>query len=874
LTALASERPLLLVLDDLQWADPASLVTLRAIARSLSNRPLLVVAIYRADELTRRHPLYRLVPLLVREAGADRLDLRNLDDGAVRELTAAHPLPSSDRDRLVAYLQANAEGNPFFLLELLRALEEEGILHPNPQGWVFDDPGRLSVPPLLCQVIDGRLDRLGEAARDQLAIAAVVGQEVPVALWTAVAGITEDEALGTVEPAVEARLLESTPDGARVRFAHALIRAALYEGISPLRRRGWHRRIGEALAAEPAPDPDAVAYHFQRAGDARAREWLVRAGERAQRAYAWSTAVERFEAAMPLYEADGALARDRAWLLCRTARLLRFSGTRRGISYLEEAGRVAGALGDRLLAAFSLADSGWLRCLDGEYRRGLAELKAGVDAIETAVAAGAEADPRLLIGVADALPSSSYGAAGEVAADGIAEALRARRCLTAVFLAIVGRHAEARTLAEECLSRSTAEDQPTAGPRLGDADAYLALGYVHGAAGRVTEARDAFARTREAARAFDHHLMSGVAASAELREVVLPYLTTEIALRRQLATEVDEVMARASGAWAGYPSRRASIRLMFFEGAWSDALPIAQELRARGASMSRDDGVIGLVYLAYHQGAPGLARGYDHDLLPDGPMTEPGAAYFFCAHEAQRLAAAVEIAAGDLAAARAWLEAYDRWLEWSGLVRGRSEGRIGWAGLHLAAGETALARRAAAEALELAREPRQPIALLAAHRLLGEIETRAGRFSDADIHLKTAFALADECEFPFERALTQMALAELRAATGRADEARSLIAEVRGVCEPLGAAPTLVRAAALADRLATRPGMPPYPAGLSGREVEVLRLVAQGMTDAEVGARLSISPRTVGQHLRSVYNKLGVSSRAAATRLAVEHGLA
>jgi len=98
---------------------------------------------------------------------------------------------------------------------------------------------------------------------------------------------------------------------------------------------------------------------------------------------------------------------------------------------------------------------------------------------------------------------------------------------------------------------------------------------------------------------------------------------------------------------------------------------------------------------------------------------------------------------------------------------------------------------------------------------------------------------------------------------------------VRAIAEPLGAKLTLAHVAALAERLAARPITPPaYPAGLSAREVEVLQLVAQGLTNPQVAERLSLSPRTVEQHLRSIYNKLGVNTRAAATHFAVTQGLA
>ena len=110
-----------------------------------------------------------------------------------------------------------------------------------------------------------------------------------------------------------------------MRFAHALICDALYEELSPPRRLRWHRLVGEVLGAAQHPDPDAVAYHFRSADDARAAEWLVRAGERAQRAYAWLAAAERFEAALALLESDEVDPGGQGWLLVRLALRARHS---------------------------------------------------------------------------------------------------------------------------------------------------------------------------------------------------------------------------------------------------------------------------------------------------------------------------------------------------------------------------------------------------------------------------------------------------------------------------------------------------------------------------------------------------------------------
>jgi DNA-binding CsgD family transcriptional regulator len=239
----------------------------------------------------------------------------------------------------------------------------------------------------------------------------------------------------------------------------------------------------------------------------------------------------------------------------------------------------------------------------------------------------------------------------------------------------------------------------------------------------------------------------------------------------------------------------------------------------------------------------------------------------------QRVAAAQALEDGDRPNAKAWLEAHDRWLAWNGTVLGRSEGQALWAQYHRQSGDSAQAFAHAERALAHASEPRQPLALLAAHRLLGELDIESGHLTAAEEHLQASLALATACATPFERALTLLALASLDAAKGDTAQAHTLLDEAESICTTLGAKPALARIAALREHLGTTPP-PSYPAGLSAREVEVLRLVAQGMTDRQVADALFLSPRTINQHLRSIYNKLGVSSRTAASTFAVQHGLA
>jgi DNA-binding NarL/FixJ family response regulator len=140
-------------------------------------------------------------------------------------------------------------------------------------------------------------------------------------------------------------------------------------------------------------------------------------------------------------------------------------------------------------------------------------------------------------------------------------------------------------------------------------------------------------------------------------------------------------------------------------------------------------------------------------------------------------------------------------------------------------------------------------------------------------HLAAALDLATACDAPFERALTLLALAELRLVTGPADEAVLLLDEVRDICDPLGAVPVLSRVDALASRLTAEPLVQRYPAGLTPREVDVLRLLPRGLSNAEIAAALFVSPRTVQTHLSNLYTKLGIAGRAEAIAFALGHSL-
>ena len=871
---LTATGPALLLLEDLHWADPASLELLRHLAPRLRHRSILLLVTYRGDELTRRHPFAVQLPALVREANGLRLDLRRLDAAAMAALVrSCCRLPVSDESSLAAYLDRHAEGNPLFATELLRALQEESVLRPVGEGWELGELDQVVVSPFLRHVIEGRVARLGEATRRPLAIAAVIGQEVPLPLWAEVADLDEEALLTIVERAVNAHLLEADPDGRRVRFVHALTREALYAAVLPPRRRLWHRQVGAALAAGPHPDPDAVAYHFQAAGDPRAGDWLLAAGDRAQRAYAWLTAAERLRAAAALIEDVEGHERTRGRLLCRLAYLKRFSDPAGAIEAIDDAARVALGMGDAVMAAEARWVRGLLLCYADRFRSGVAEMTAGIEALEAMPPAPARISAAIQAWFAEALPVATAGddpADPHAVTRDVADFLGWRGASLGRFLASAGHVLAAVDSCGRAVATFAGVTEARGGVRTAVAFATHGLGVAQAGLGQPDAARAAFAQARVIFAELGHHAMVAFTLINESVDVALTYGAANPAARRQLAAEAEAALARTQGALRpGVSPRLAWLGCLVLDGRWKEAAQILTDLPVPGNAYLRREITAARAVLARHCGDRARAWPEVRGLLPKGPGTEPGDLIHQEGLFLQRLAASLCLDDGDVPMARAWLEAHDRWLAWSGSELGRAEGQVAWACYHRAAGDVARARATAANALVLATTPDQPLACLAVRRLLGEIETVSRHHLAAEAHLTASLDLATACDAPFERALTLLAVAQLRLATGLRDKVAPLLDEVRGICTSLGATPMLARVDALAARVTSAPPAWSDPAGLTRREVEVLRLLPRGLSNAEIAHTLFVSPRTIQTHLSNLYAKLKVRGRAEAIAYAV-----
>ncbi|MGQ0803461.1 MAG: BTAD domain-containing putative transcriptional regulator, partial [Actinomycetota bacterium] len=246
LGAAAATGPVVLVLEDLHWADRSGLALLSHLLRRPVDVPLLVLVTYREMELDDDHPLGHLVAELAGEPWSDQVELVGLHPDVVAELIGAWGgrTPTESFCRAIA---APSDGNPFYVVEILRHLDESG------RTWetVPSGPGEaLTLPPTVRTVIERRLGRLSNGAQQALRAAAVVGRDFDVRVLSFVLGSHEEQLTTALEEAVRARLIVELPNApGRCTFSHALVRETTYRGLAAPRRARLHRRGGAALEA-------------------------------------------------------------------------------------------------------------------------------------------------------------------------------------------------------------------------------------------------------------------------------------------------------------------------------------------------------------------------------------------------------------------------------------------------------------------------------------------------------------------------------------------------------------------------------------------------------------------------------------------------
>jgi class 3 adenylate cyclase/tetratricopeptide (TPR) repeat protein len=318
---LAAVRPVMILLDDLQWTDEPSLLLFEHLASDLADLPILVVATYTDEDVSAARPLHAVLTRLHRQHLVRSVPVGTLREADVDRLLAAVGGSGPPRTLVSSVYQVTA-GNPLFLEQLIHHLLEQGSLFDDDGRWRKDVGGsELDVPESVRFIIESRLQQLNPATRGTLATASLIGRDFGFDLLELLSTLSEDDLLDAVDEAEHARLITSTVDAGAVRlsFAHELVRRTLVDELSLSRRQRLHLRVADAIEqVETSPLTEragVIAYHLQRAGrladPARLVHHLVLAGERALAATAYDEALGHLGQALALTPDDDIAARAR-----------------------------------------------------------------------------------------------------------------------------------------------------------------------------------------------------------------------------------------------------------------------------------------------------------------------------------------------------------------------------------------------------------------------------------------------------------------------------------------------------------------------------------------------------------------------------------
>ena len=588
-------RPLLIVLDDLHWADEPSLLLLRFLAASLGDSALLIVATYRDVELGRHHPLAKLLGELGAAERTRRVSLRGLDEEAIGryiEMTTATTAPPG----LAAAVHDRTEGNPFFVGEVVRLLAGDGRL-----GASADWMG--SIPDGVREVIGRRLDRLSPRVNGILTVAAAVGREFELAVLDEICAESRAELVAIFAEAVEARMVESAAVSPRVHaagpgseepkrwsFSHALIRETLYAELGATKRLAVHRQIAEALerlyGADPGPHLGELAHHFVAAapgGDiARAVDYATRAARQAVAQLAHEEAVSHLRDALEVSALLGRRDRDgelelRLELAEAETRAGRFGAARATLQSAASLARAGGQPDQLARAALGLAALSETGSYDAEI---------GAICNEALTALG-EADGSLRALVLAALATEEYwrdpqGVARPLAEQALAVARRvgdqraeARALAARQFLLVTCAGAAAERLAN-------AEDLIAVATKVGDRDAL-----VRARAYRMSSLLER-GETDAADRAFEEYR----ALAVELREprhlwhipayrAMRAIMDGRFAQAERLSAEAGRLGARAEEPLAAQITAIQIAAIRSFQGRAEEMLPLIREMSIR-----------------------------------------------------------------------------------------------------------------------------------------------------------------------------------------------------------------------------------------------------------------------------------------------------
>jgi ATP/maltotriose-dependent transcriptional regulator MalT len=800
----------------------------------------MVLGTYRDVEVNHQHPLSDTLAQLSRESVFRRQSLGGLsleDAGAFMELTAGvRPTP-----HLIANVYRRTEGNPFFTAQVVRLLSERGVLQ-DPAG---SEGVARSLPEGVLQVIGRRLNRLSSQCHQTLTTAAVIGREFDFRLLQLLsAGTSEEELLDIIDEALEAHLIEELPQGReRYQFCHALIQETLTQRLSSSRKVRQHARIAEALEELYGDAADAhaaeMAHHYGEAQTLLGPEKLVRysglAGEQALSTYAWEEALAHFERGLatmgsnlkdtaPARDANEAallfgLARAQSAILVQDQLIETSAILKRIFEYYSEVGNIALAVA---AAEFPLDNTGRVP--------GTAELM--VRALALVPADSYEAGRLLsryggILGLAQCDYEGAQAALGRALSIARREGDVALEAQTLTYASDVsGQHLkwqESVNFGLRSIAQSAGHESSHSVvlSHLWTAASLLNIGDLEQARPHAIALKD-LAEKRSTPR---YYSLLGL-----VPIVTLSCLEGNWRAGREYYDHILE------GASAYRQLLCARVLLEYETGEFDQGMlyleRLLEELRRgiiRSGLGKAPMTLIAVARITDMVDHLEMAKTTAEALLPEASTTPIVAMY---------AKASLALLAAEQDDQSATEEHYDYFLS--------HRGTMIWT-------------------------------LASADRLLGLLVQTMGNPEQAAVHFEDALTFSRKAGYRPELAWTCHDYAEALLQRSRAEDRAktiSLLDEALTISRELGMRPLMERVAARLDGLAAgSPPAPAYPDGLTQREVEVLRLIAQGRSNPEIAQELVVSIRTVTTHVSNIFSKINAANRAEAATYAIRHGL-